>query len=59
MGWYNDGFTSEKQIASDYGLLNSKEEIIATEPLSAILILTIIALITLFLGARGIAKRQF
>ena len=46
-------------VASDYGLVNSKDDIIATEPLTATLIIVIIAVITLFLGTRGLSNRQF
>jgi ABC-type transport system involved in multi-copper enzyme maturation permease subunit len=56
-------FDSTKEMwkveASDYNLVNSKNDIIATEPLTAMLIIIIITLIMLFLGTRGIAKRQF
>ena len=57
-------FDSTKEIgwsveASDYNLVNSKNDIIATEPLTAMLIIIIITLIMLFLGTRGIANRQF
>jgi hypothetical protein len=46
-------------VASDYGLVNSKGAIIATEPLTAVLIIVIIAIITLILGTRGLSNRQF
>ncbi len=46
-------------VASDYNLVNSKDDIIATEPLTSMLIIIIITLIMLFLGTRGIANRQF
>ena len=56
-------FDSTKEMwdveASDYNLVNSKNDIIATEPLTAMLIIIIITLIMLFLGTRGIANRQF
>lgn len=46
-------------VASDYDLVNSKGDIIATEPLTAVLIIVIIAIITLILGTRGLSNRQF
>ena len=46
-------------VASDYNLVNSKNDIIATEPLTAVLIIVIIAIITLILGTRGLSNRQF
>ena len=51
MGW--------EVVASDYNLVNSKNDIIATEPLTAALMIVIIAIITLFLGTRGLSNRQF
>jgi len=60
MGWNTNGYlTYEKDLASDYGLMNSKDEIIASEPMIAIFALCFIATITILLGARGIAARQF
>ena len=51
MGW--------EVAASDYNLVNNKGDIIATEPLTAALMIVIIAIITLFLGTRGLSNRQF
>ncbi|HJM17446.1 MAG TPA: ABC transporter permease [Candidatus Poseidoniia archaeon] len=51
MGW--------KVKASDYNLINSKEEIIATEPLIAMIVILIVAIVALIIGSRGLANRQF
>ncbi len=62
MGWIADDsstYTSELELATDYGLVNSKDEIIASEPMIAIFALCFITLITIILGARGIAAKQF
>ena len=45
--------------ASDYNLINSKGEIIATEPFIAMIIILTVAIIALIIGARGLANRQF
>ena len=45
--------------ASDYGLVNSNNDTIATEPLLATLIIVFISLLFLFVGSRGIAAKQF
>ena len=45
--------------ASDYNLINSKEEIIATEPLTAMIVILTVAVVALIIGSRGLANRQF
>ena len=45
--------------ASDYGLVNSNNDTIATEPLLATLIIVFISLLFLYVGSRGIAAKQF
>ncbi len=45
--------------ASDFNLVNSNEEILATEPFTAMLIIVVIAILSLILASRGIANRQF
>ena len=45
--------------ASDYNLINSKEEIIATEPLTAMIVILVVAVVALIIGSRGLANRQF
>tara|TARA_B100000029_G_C17405805_1_gene898835 strand:- start:22 stop:948 length:927 start_codon:yes stop_codon:yes gene_type:complete len=60
MGWNSVGSsTYEEDLATEYGLINSKDEIIASEPMIAILVLCLVAIITTLWGARGIAARQF
>ena len=45
--------------AGDFNLTNSKDEIIATEPITAMLVILFVAVAALILGSRGIANRQF
>tara|TARA_Y100001960_G_scaffold284814_1_gene320867 strand:- start:1239 stop:2159 length:921 start_codon:yes stop_codon:yes gene_type:complete len=57
-------FDSAKDMNLDldadfFNLVNSNDEIIATEPLNAILIIIIFAIFALWIGARGIANKQF
>ena len=45
--------------ASDYGLVNSNGDIIATDPLISTIIIIFIAIFFVFVGSRGIAAKQF
>ena len=51
MGW--------NVTASDYGLVNSNNDAIATDPVISILIVFIIGISFIFIGARGIASKEF
>ena len=51
MGW--------NVTASDYGLVNSNNDIIATDPFISTLIVFIIGISFIFIGARGIASKEF
>ena len=57
-------FDSAKNMNLDmdadfFNLLNSNNDVIATEPLNAILVILIFAIFALWFGARGIANKQF
>ena len=45
--------------ASGFNLVNSNEEVIATEPFTAMLVIVVVAILSLILASRGIANRQF
>ncbi|MDG1544871.1 MAG: ABC transporter permease subunit [Candidatus Poseidoniia archaeon] len=45
--------------ADDYGLVNSNNDTIATDPLLSALIIIIIGILFIFIGSRGIASKQF
>jgi len=45
--------------ADDYGLVNSNNDTIATDPLISTLIIIIIGILFIFIGSRGIAAKQF
>jgi len=45
--------------ADDYGLVNSNNDTIATDPLISALIIIIIGILFIFIGSRGIASKQF
>jgi ABC-type transport system involved in multi-copper enzyme maturation permease subunit len=45
--------------ADDYGLVNSNNDTIATDPLLSALIIFIIGILFIFIGSRGIASKQF
>jgi hypothetical protein len=45
--------------ASDYGLVNSNGDTIATDPLISTIIIIFIAIFFVFVGSRGIAAKQF
>tara|TARA_B100001250_G_scaffold120148_1_gene101943 strand:- start:2100 stop:2975 length:876 start_codon:yes stop_codon:yes gene_type:complete len=45
--------------ADDYGLVNSNNDTIATDPLLSTLIIFIIGILFIFIGSRGIASKQF
>ena len=45
--------------ADDYGLVNSNNDTIATDPLLSTLIIIIIGILFIFIGSRGIAAKQF
>ena len=45
--------------AETFSLVNSKGDIIATEPLTAMLVIIVFAIFALWIGARGIANKQF
>ena len=45
--------------ADDYGLVNSNNDTIATDPLISTLIIFIIGIVFIFIGSRGIASKQF
>ena len=45
--------------AEDYGLVNSNNDTIATDPLLSTLIIIIIGILFIFIGSRGIAAKQF
>ena len=51
MGW--------NVTASDYGLVNSNNDIIATDPFISTLIVFIVGISFIFIGARGIASKEF
>ncbi len=51
MGW--------NVTASDYGLVNSNNDVIATDPFISTLIVFIIGISFIFIGARGIAAKEF
>ena len=61
MNWIKEEgmFESELEVAIEYGLVNGNDKIIASEPIIAMLTLFFITSITLILGARGIARKQF
>ena len=49
----------DKDIPSKINGFNNKEEIIAPEPLIAMLVIVVFAGFALWFGARGIANKQF
>ena len=57
--WSDARYENELEVAIQYGLVNSNDKIIASEPMIAVLTLFFITIITLILGARGIARKQF
>ena len=48
-----------KYNPDDYGLVNSNNDTIATDPLLSALIIFIIGMLFIFIGSRGIASKQF
>ena len=51
MGW--------SVTASDYGLVNSNNDSIATDPLISTFIILIVGISFIFIGSRGISSKQF
>ncbi len=51
MGW--------SVTASDYGLVNSNNDTIATDPLISAFIILIVGISFIFIGSRGISSKQF